>query len=64
MELATLYIDNGFPGASKLYQLAKRKGLDVKYKDVYDFILKQRVSQLHKPLPKQHYRHNHLDKTK
>ena len=43
-----LYEKNGFPGVQKLWQLVIKNKLDVKYKDVQEFLKSQRVAQLHK----------------
>jgi hypothetical protein len=52
MDLQSLYTKYNHVGANKLYQLAKREGLTVSYKDIADFLKKQRVAQVFKKVPK------------
>lgn len=54
-ELSELYKRYKFPGVNKLWELAKKEKLRVKFKDVKKFISSQRVSQLYKPKPKLKY---------
>lgn len=48
MELKDLYVELGFPGQEKLYYHAKEHGY--KMKQVKEFLKKQEVAQLHKPI--------------
>ena len=48
MELKQLYEDNGFPGAKKLYGIARRNGIQTTMKEVKEFVESHAVHQVHK----------------
>ena len=50
-KLQSLYEEYNYPGATKLFQIAKKQGLDIKYDDVMAFAKKQRISQIFKTQP-------------
>ena len=52
-EIEKLWSSHGYPGAQRLYAIAKPKISGVKLKDVQDFILNQETAQLHKRVTKE-----------
>lgn len=53
-KIKELYSSHGFPGAARLYSIAKAKGVSgFTLKDIQNFISEQTVHQLHKPEPKE-----------
>lgn len=48
LDLKEIWLSFGFPGADKLFQIAKSKGLNFKLAEVKAFIQNQEVAQLHK----------------
>jgi len=47
-QIEQIYRDYGYPGAARLYVIAKSKGITVKLAEVKAFVADQMVSQLHK----------------
>jgi hypothetical protein len=47
-QIKSLYQSHGYPGADKLFAIAKAKGISVKLADVKSFVAEQTVAQLHK----------------
>jgi hypothetical protein len=55
-KIKEIYIATGYPAAQRLYDIAKKKGLNVSKAEIVKFISEQQVAQLHaKPVdPKKH----------
>ena len=51
-QLAALNKQFGYPSAYKLYQAAQREGIQVKLKQVQEFVSKQNVRQVFRKLPR------------
>ena len=52
VQLRTIWIESGRPGAAKLYAAARRRGLDVKRPVVDAFVKQQETRQVFAPAPK------------